>query len=190
MSSLTQAQADLLYAAIIHQHDDLYSLFGHGHDHGGLSGLDDDDHAQYFNQERGDTRYLHGHTFLFPFATYANGNPITSTPVYPYGGTVEAAMSFSQLVQAVFVLGANSAVNYYTLTFAYRPNMVGTSNDLVIATMNTKTAVSAFNGYTFSSTTFVNSSVPGTGYLYMSAVRTGTPGDIYITCPALRCQLN
>ena len=30
----------------------------HGHDHGDLSGLGDDDHAQYFNQVRGDARYL------------------------------------------------------------------------------------------------------------------------------------
>ena len=58
MASLTQAQADLLYAAIIHQHDDLYALINHGHDHGDLSGLGDDDHTQYYNQTRGDARYL------------------------------------------------------------------------------------------------------------------------------------
>jgi hypothetical protein len=57
MSSLTQAQADLLYAAIIHEHDDLYSLLAHGHDHGALSGLGDDDHTQYHNNTRGDARY-------------------------------------------------------------------------------------------------------------------------------------
>lgn len=58
MASLTQAQADLLYAAIIHQHDDLYALINHGHDHGALAGLADDDHTQYFDQTRGDARYL------------------------------------------------------------------------------------------------------------------------------------
>lgn len=58
MPSLTQEQADLLYSAILHQHDDLYSLLGHGHDHGELSGLADDDHTQYYNQMRGDARYL------------------------------------------------------------------------------------------------------------------------------------
>ena len=30
----------------------------HEHDHGGLNGLADDDHQQYFNQTRGDARYL------------------------------------------------------------------------------------------------------------------------------------
>lgn len=55
---LTQEQADLLYAAILHLHDDRYSLLAHGHDHGALAGLADDDHEQYFNQTRGDARYI------------------------------------------------------------------------------------------------------------------------------------
>ena len=58
MSALTQAAADLLYAALEHLHDDRYSLIDHEHDHGGLNGLADDDHQQYFNQTRGDARYL------------------------------------------------------------------------------------------------------------------------------------
>jgi len=58
VGSLTQEQADLLYAAILHLHDDVYSPLGHGHDHGGLAGLGDDDHGQYYNQARGDARYL------------------------------------------------------------------------------------------------------------------------------------
>jgi hypothetical protein len=57
VGSLTQEEADLLYAAIAHLHDDRYSLLAHGHDHGGLSGLSDDDHSQYYNQARGDARY-------------------------------------------------------------------------------------------------------------------------------------
>ena len=36
-------------------------------DHGALTGRDDDDHTQYFNQERGDARY--------PSITYAGANP-------------------------------------------------------------------------------------------------------------------
>jgi len=42
----TKAAADLLYAAI-----------GHGHSHGSLSGLGNDDHTQYHNNTRGDARY-------------------------------------------------------------------------------------------------------------------------------------
>ena len=36
MASLTQAQADLLYSAIMHEHDDLYSLLGHVHSYIGF----------------------------------------------------------------------------------------------------------------------------------------------------------
>jgi hypothetical protein len=32
VTGLTQAQADLLYSAILHQHDDFYSLLGHEHE--------------------------------------------------------------------------------------------------------------------------------------------------------------
>ena len=69
VASLTQDQADLLYAAITHLHDDRYSLLSHLHDarylqsvpqqdHGGLAGLADDDHSQYLTSGRGDARYL------------------------------------------------------------------------------------------------------------------------------------
>lgn len=57
MAALTQAQADLLYSAIGHDHDDAYSLLEHVHDHGSLSGLGDDDHGQYHTDARGDARY-------------------------------------------------------------------------------------------------------------------------------------
>jgi hypothetical protein len=57
MAGLTKEQADLLYAAIAHLHEDLYSPLEHGHDHGALAGLGDDDHMQYLNQTRGDVRY-------------------------------------------------------------------------------------------------------------------------------------
>ena len=57
VKGLTQAQADLLYSAIGHLHDEHYAALVHSHDHGTLSGLGDDDHPQYFNQTRGDARY-------------------------------------------------------------------------------------------------------------------------------------
>jgi hypothetical protein len=69
VGSLTQEQADLLYSAILHLHDDVYSPLAHGHDHGGLAGLGDDDHGQYYNQARGDARYpliAHTHSYKVP----------------------------------------------------------------------------------------------------------------------------
>jgi hypothetical protein len=58
MAGLTQSEADLLYAAIAHLHTGVYAPFSHVHDHGTLQGLGDDDHSQYFNETRGDARYL------------------------------------------------------------------------------------------------------------------------------------
>lgn len=73
MAGLTQEQADLLYAAIAHLHDEIYSPLGHGHDHGVLSGLNDDDHTQYYNQARGDARYsLLGHGHAGAYATISH----------------------------------------------------------------------------------------------------------------------
>lgn len=57
MSWLTKAAADLLYATLEHLHDERYSLIDHGHDHGALSGLSDDDHLQYLTQLRGNALY-------------------------------------------------------------------------------------------------------------------------------------
>jgi hypothetical protein len=81
--SLTQEQADLLYASILHQHDDFYSLLGHGHDHGDLSGLADDDHTQYYNQTRGDARYsllAHVHAVRLGYQSFY-GHGLTGTVV-------------------------------------------------------------------------------------------------------------
>ena len=73
MAGLTKEQADLLYAAIVHPHDDLYSPLEHVHDHGTLSGLGDDDHSQYLTQGRGDARYLQlGGAGLTGLVTNAN----------------------------------------------------------------------------------------------------------------------
>ncbi len=68
MAGLTRAQADLLYAAIVHLHDELYSPLDHVHDHGALEGLEDDDHSQYLNEERGNDRYSlleHDHNSIY-----------------------------------------------------------------------------------------------------------------------------
>lgn len=79
MRGLTQEQADLLYSAIGHLHDDHYAALVHAHDHGDLSGLGDDDHTQYFNQTRGDGRYsLTSHLH--------DGRYLQSVPQQDHGG--------------------------------------------------------------------------------------------------------
>lgn len=57
VANLSREQADLLYAAILHLHEEDYAAVDHLHDHGALSGLGDDDHSHYLNQSRGDDRY-------------------------------------------------------------------------------------------------------------------------------------
>lgn len=66
---LTQEQADLLYAAIAHLHDDRYSLLGHDHDgdYASISHHHDDEYAAV----------VHTHLALTPFIFHA-GN--TSVP--------------------------------------------------------------------------------------------------------------
>ncbi len=66
MSFLTKAAADLLYSALGHLHDDRYLQSVPQQDHGGLSGLGDDDHMQYYNQTRGDARYLQSANYVQP----------------------------------------------------------------------------------------------------------------------------
>lgn len=98
VTGLTQAQADLLYAAIIHQHDDLYSLLTHSHDHGDLSGLGDDDHSQYHTNARGDARYsLLAHTHLTKDVIASHGlsgsiNASSTSYMVPYKTSWAAAL--------------------------------------------------------------------------------------------------
>jgi hypothetical protein len=103
MAGLTKEQADLLYAAIAHLHDDRYSLLNHGHDHGELGGLGDDDHTQYHNNARGDARYSqlgHDHSYASVYAAHA-GNAVV-----PAGATL-------YLVPFVYGLVAfNGAIGY------------------------------------------------------------------------------
>lgn len=82
MSYLTREQADLIYSLITHDHDEFYSPLSHGHDHGGLSGLADDDHTQYYNQTRGDARYSrlgHTHSYLMQYPMHGLAQPVPAS---------------------------------------------------------------------------------------------------------------
>lgn len=71
MAGLTQAVADLLYAALNHLHAGVYAEVGHEHHHDEMLGLGDDDHENYFNQTRGDARYLRRDLAVIAGATSA-----------------------------------------------------------------------------------------------------------------------
>jgi hypothetical protein len=53
--SMTTHDHDTAYAALGHDHAGVYALVAHGHDHGGLTGLGDDDHTQYFHLGQNET---------------------------------------------------------------------------------------------------------------------------------------
>lgn len=119
MAGLTQAQADLLYSAILHSHDDLYSLLGHGHDHGDLSGLGDDDHTQYYNETRGDARYLRsGVSLTWTNATLQNAWVQFGSP-YASAGYSKDVLGFVHLRGGI-KSGVSSTVAF-TLPTGYRP---------------------------------------------------------------------
>ncbi len=107
VANLSKEQADLLYAAIVHFHDERYSPLDHAHDHGSLSGLSDDDHAHYFNQARGDDRYaqlLHGHSSIYALldhlhdSSYAgashNHNSVYSLLSHLHGSSYSSLAAF------------------------------------------------------------------------------------------------
>ena len=124
LRGLTQEQADLLYAAIMHLHDERYLRSVPQQDHGGLAGLGDDDHQQYFNETRGDLRYLrsvpqqdHGglaglgdddHT---QYLTQARGDaryPLIEDAPINFWSTSGATWSYSSADSPSFVVSVNT----------------------------------------------------------------------------------
>ena len=126
-------------------------------------------------------------SFIFPLATYINLNPITASNQAPYGGTVEATLTFVKWSMGIYTAGAaHDNSNYYTFTLKLRQGAA--ASDVIIATLDTKTLTSN-NGVVFSTTTFSPAGVTGTGYLYIISTKTGTPADTYVVAPALRCKI-
>jgi len=125
---------------------------------------------------------LHHHEYLIPLATWVDLNPMSANDKYPYASTIDRAITFVQWTQAVYVSPANDNSNYWTIKFYYRK--AGTT-DTNFATIDTKTATSAgINMLT--TTTFSPSAITGTGYLYVQVLKTGTPANLYMACPALK----
>lgn len=136
-------------------------------------------------------QHVHGITditdrfFLFPFATYVSGNPLTAD-AYPYGGTYGQPIDLLDWQQGMFLVSANSSSNYWTVNLYLRPSNSGYSKTL-LASFDTKTYTTANNAYHNSTTTF-SQNLTGTGYLFIECLKTGTPGDMYIVCPSLKCR--
>lgn len=126
-------------------------------------------------------------SFNFPFATYIDGNPITATGKFPYGGTIENSMAFVRFTISVYTAVSHSGSAYYTLTLKARQSTPGA--DVTVLTVDTKTIVGGQQNI-ITTTTFTTGSLTGQGYLYLEVTKTSTPADIYILCPSLRCTLS
>lgn len=122
--------------------------------------------------------------YLFPMATYIDLNPITASNKFPYAGTLAASTRFLSWSMSFFTAGAaHDTSNFYTFNLVLRQ----TGGDTTIATLNTKTLGSGFAGIkTMLTTAFSPPTAIGTGYLYISTTKTGTPADVYAICPALK----
>jgi hypothetical protein len=120
-----------------------------------------------------------GGAFLFPFATYLNLNPITASATYPYGGTVDRSMTLTQWSQSLYVATTNNGSNYWTIT------MKRITDGATVNSISTS-AISANTWTLLTDTTFSISSLTTSDVgLYLECTKTGSPGSLYILCPAL-----
>lgn len=84
-------------------------------DHGGLSGLSDDDHAQYHNDARGDARYSAlAHTHTGVYAPAANG--VTNGDSHDHSGGDGAQIAYSGLsgLPTLGTAAATASTDYAT----------------------------------------------------------------------------
>jgi hypothetical protein len=144
-------------------------------DHGGLAGLGDDDHTIYQELSKFEGRHY------LPFGVNDAFNPHTANG-NPYAATIDQTMTLIKWSNGIYLLGTNNGSNYWTINLV---TLFGTT----VATMNTS-ALSGGTGHLISTTSFSPSSV-GTSdvILYMSCVKTGSPGGLYVYGPALQVSI-
>lgn len=166
MSYLTQAQADLLYAAIEHLHDDLYSSFSHLHDENYVS--------------KGS---MAGRMFL-PWGAYGAINPITASGQSPYATSIDRNMTLIKWAQMVYVATTNNGSNYWTI------EIKRITDGSVVNSINTSSGVSANTATLLTDSTFSIASLTAAHVgLYIICSKTGSPGDLYLFGPSLEVEI-
>jgi hypothetical protein len=141
---LTQQQADLLYAAILHIHDDLYSRLGHTHD---LS--------LYLTQALGDDRYLQIANTPKVLKSYYSGENFFSIASLPGGasawtGQIEsiAVDRLSLVWKSTGTTGTAAAMVPANMTALSKMRLFNVSNSPVdyalVANCNTSTRTITF----------------------------------------------
>jgi hypothetical protein len=190
MSGLTQAEADLLYAAIAHLHEEDYSGLEHDHNwlYSLLSHLHDSNYAALahdHNSLYSDLSHLHDSVYvplvalkrvLLPLGVYGAISPIASD-AYPYSMSVDRTYVFVKWQQVVRVMTTNNSTNYWTV------RLTRGIDGAEIAKIETK----AMAASTFVASTVSSFSIPAIGLsderLYVRVVKTGTPGTIELIGP-------
>jgi hypothetical protein len=123
-----------------------------------------------------------GGTMFLPFGVYRAISPL-SVDSDPYSVTVDRTISFVKWSQFVYVATTNDGSNYWTI------RLLKQSDNSVINSISTA-AISANTNTVITDTTFSIASVGASDYgIYMNAVKTGSPGNLYLQGPLLEVQV-
>jgi|GEM_PF-5769614 len=128
-----------------------------------------------------------GLRFIYPFASYINISPLTSTNSFPFSATLPSFTSYpKQYSQAVFIAaGTNNTTNYWTL------ELKDAGTNTVIASVTTY-GLTANAGYTLTDTSMALSSLTQAThkYLYLVATKTGAPANLNVHAPSVEYELS
>lgn len=134
-----------------------------------------------------DNARLGGTHFLYGFASYINISPLTGTNSYPFSATLPSFETYPQSYsQAVFIAaGTNNSSNYWTVEL----RDYGTNT--LIASVSTQ-GLAANAGYLLTDTSMgISSLTQGTHrYIYVIAVKTGSPANLFVHCPSVEYTLS
>jgi hypothetical protein len=124
--SLTQEQADLLYAAISHLHDDRYSQLGHDHD-GSYSPIGHDHDSDYLGVDGA------GHVLIGLVVTVPDDDTYSFTPPFEAG---------SILIQSRSAAATNYLLGFFVVspTPRIQSYVVGSNVELLTGVMPSPTA--------------------------------------------------
>lgn len=178
---------DTFYASIGHTHevDQRSDIFNDGEGDPAAIGTAADGTSTYAARRD----HVHAMTTLtgkhyLPLGVFTHISPVAaaSSPASPYAVGVDRSITLVQWVQTVFVAGTNDGSNYWTF-------------NLIIADVNNSpTTIASFNTSAGSGSVWIKGTVSSfstnpvtTTYyqIYIQAVKTGTPGSVYINGPLL-----
>jgi len=131
--------------------------------------------------------FLLGRNWL-PFGGASDTSPLSVTGAIPYAATVDRNFTLKSWANGVLVAGTNDGSNYWTIELWLTSNTGGSAVSL--ASFDT----SAFspNGWErLSTTTFSTSAITTTAanVLYIRGLKTGSPGNLYISGPSVEVDV-